>query len=45
MPGSPAYVAKADHLRADLPDDGFVWWYEGSNAIQSDWKLVHAEEA
>jgi hypothetical protein len=44
VPGSPAYVAKADHLRAELPEYGFVWSYEGSNAIQSDWKLVHAEE-
>jgi hypothetical protein len=43
VPGSPAYVAKADHLWAELPDDGLVWSYEGSNAIQSDWKLVHAE--
>jgi hypothetical protein len=45
VPGSPAYVAKADHLRADLPDDDLVWSYEGSNAIQSDWKLVHSEAA
>jgi hypothetical protein len=43
VPGSPAYVAKADHVRAELPEYGFVWSYEGSNAIQSDWKLVHAE--
>jgi hypothetical protein len=45
VPGSPAYVAKADHVRADLPEYDFVWSYEGSNAIQSDWKLVHAEAA
>jgi hypothetical protein len=44
VPGSPAYVAKADHLRAELPEYDFVWSYEGSNAIQSDWKLVHLEE-
>lgn len=43
VPGSPAYVAKADQLRAELPEYDFVWEYEGSNAIQSDWKLVHTE--
>ena len=43
VPGSPAYVAKADHLRSELPEYDFVWSYEGRNAIQSDWKLVHAE--
>lgn len=45
VPGSPAYVAKAHHVRADLPEYDFVWSYEDSNAIQSDWKLVHAEAA
>jgi hypothetical protein len=45
VPGSPAYVAKADHLRAELPEYDLVWEYEGSNAIQSDWTLVHAEAA
>lgn len=45
VPGSPAYVAKADHLRAELPEYDLVWSYTGSNAIQSDWKLVHAEGA
>jgi hypothetical protein len=43
VPGSPAYVAKADHLRTELPEYDLVWSYEGSNAIQSDWKLVHSE--
>ena len=41
VPGSPAYVAKADNLRAELPEYDLVWAYEGSNAIQSDWKLAH----
>ena len=44
VPGSPAYVAKADRNRADLPQHDFVWDFEGRNAIQSDWKLVHAGE-
>jgi hypothetical protein len=43
VPGSPAYVAKAEHVRAELPEYDMVWSYEGSNAIQSDWKLAHAE--
>jgi hypothetical protein len=43
VPGSPAYVAKADHLRVELPEYDLVWSLEGSNAIQSDWKLVHTE--
>lgn len=41
VPGSPAYVAKASHNRADLPEYGLVWSFEGRNAIQSDWKIVH----
>jgi hypothetical protein len=45
VPGSPAYVAKADHLRAELPEYDLVWEYEGTNAIQSDWTLMHAEAA
>lgn len=44
VPGSPAYVAKASHNRADLPQYGLVWSFEGRNAIQSDWKLVHRSD-
>jgi hypothetical protein len=43
VPGSPAYVAKADHFRVELPEYGYEWSFEGRNAIQSDWKLVHSE--
>jgi hypothetical protein len=39
VPGSPAYVAVADHFRVKLPDHGMDWSYEGRNAIQSDWAL------
>ena len=45
VPGSPAYVAKADHLRVNLPEYDYVWSFEGRNAIQADWKLVHSEAA
>jgi hypothetical protein len=39
VPGSPAYVGKADSLRVDLPQYGMQWEFKGRNAIQSDWKL------
>jgi hypothetical protein len=42
VPGSPAYVAVADHFRVNIPGHGMEWSFEGRNAIQSDWKLVHA---
>lgn len=45
VPGSPAYVAKADHLRTELPEYDLVWSYEGRNAIQSDWKLAYPNGA
>jgi hypothetical protein len=41
VPGSPAYVAVADRFRVDIPGHGMQWSFEGRNAIQSDWKLVH----
>ena len=39
VPGSPAYVGKADHQRISIPEHGYEWSYEGKNAIQSDWKI------
>jgi hypothetical protein len=42
VPGSPAYVAKADHQRISLPQFGLEWEATDRNAIQSDWKIVHA---
>lgn len=45
VPGSPAYVAKAAHNRVDLPQYGLAWSLEGQNAIQSDWRIVHREDA
>lgn len=41
VPGSPAYVAKASHNSVNLPQYGMVWSFEGRNAIQSDWTIVH----
>ena len=41
VPGSPAYVAVADHFSVDLPQYGMQWSFEGRNAIQADWHLVH----
>jgi len=42
VPGSPAYVAKADVLWAKLPDHDLVWDFHGRNAIQADWKIAYA---
>ena len=40
VPGSPAYVGRADHQRIDLPEYGLQWTAAGRNAIQSDWKMT-----
>jgi hypothetical protein len=42
VPGSPAYVAKADHQKINIPEHGMEWELEGRNAIQADWKMVYA---
>jgi hypothetical protein len=44
VPGSPAYVGKADKQRVEIPEHGYSWSYEGKNAIQSDWKIDYAGE-
>jgi hypothetical protein len=44
VPGSPAYVAQADHQRIDIPEHGYQWSYENRNAIQSDWKIDYQGE-
>jgi hypothetical protein len=43
VPGSPAYVAVADHLRVNLPKYGMQWSFEGRNAIQADWHMGHGD--
>jgi hypothetical protein len=40
VPGSPAYVAKADHQKVSLPQFQLEWEASDRNAIQSDWKLL-----
>jgi hypothetical protein len=42
VPGSPAWVSKAERNRVDLPQYGMSWEYEGRNAIQADWRIEHA---
>jgi hypothetical protein len=42
VPGSPAYVAKADHQKVSLPQFDLEWEVSDRNAIQSDWKLLFA---
>jgi hypothetical protein len=41
IPGSPAYVAKAKYHRVDIPKYGIKWSFEGRNAIQGDYTIVH----
>ena len=43
VPGSPAYVARADHQKVDVDGIG-QWELEGKNAIQSDWKIDYRGE-
>ena len=42
VPGSPAWVSKATINNVNLPKLGFTWQFEGRNAIQADWTMVHA---
>jgi hypothetical protein len=44
VPGSPAYVAQADHQKIDIPEHGYSWEFDGRNAIQSDWKIDYRGE-
>lgn len=41
VPGSPAWVGKASHLKVSLPQYGFEWSFEDSNAIQSEYHMVY----
>jgi hypothetical protein len=41
VPGSPAWVSKAVFHKVDLPALGWQWTFEGRNAIQADWMMVH----
>lgn len=44
VPGSPAYVAKADHQKVEIPEHGYSWEFSDRNAIQSDWKIDYRGE-
>lgn len=44
VPGSPAYVSKADYQKVDIPEHGYSWEFDGRNAIQSDWKIDYRGE-
>jgi hypothetical protein len=41
VPGSPAYVARANSHTVSLPHYGMEWSFEDRNAIQSDYHIVH----
>ena len=41
VPGSPAYVARAQRHKVNLPHYGMVWSFTDRNAIQSDYHMVH----
>jgi hypothetical protein len=44
IPGSPAYVSKAKYHRVDIPKYGIKWSFEGRNAIQGDYTIVHTAQ-
>ncbi|HLM09030.1 MAG TPA: DUF1326 domain-containing protein [Thermoleophilaceae bacterium] len=45
VPGSPAWVGKSARFAVDLPEHGWSYSFEGSNAIQSDWAIDYRGEA
>lgn len=45
VPGSPAWVGKADRFAVDIPEHGMTYEFEGRNAIQSEWTIDYRGEA
>jgi hypothetical protein len=45
VPGSPAWVGKAEQFSVNLPEHGWTYEFEGRNAIQSDWMIDYRGEA
>jgi hypothetical protein len=45
VPGSPAWVGKAERFAVDIPEHGWTYEFEGRNAIQSDWMIDYRGEA
>jgi hypothetical protein len=39
VPGSPAWVGKAERFAVNIPDAGWIYEFSGRNAIQSDWVI------
>jgi hypothetical protein len=45
VPGSPAWVGKAERFSVDMPEHGWTYEFSGRNAIQSDWVIDYRGEA
>jgi hypothetical protein len=45
VPGSPAWVGKAERFAVNLPDQGWTFEFSGRNAIQSNWMIDYRGEA
>jgi hypothetical protein len=45
VPGSPAWVGKAERFAVNLPEYGWTYEFEGRNAIQSNWNIDFRGEA
>ncbi len=39
IPGSPAYVGKAARFRANVPQHGMTWEYNGRNAVLGEFRI------
>jgi hypothetical protein len=44
VPGSPAWVGKAQRFAVDVPEHGWTYEFEGRNAIQSNWMIDYQGE-
>jgi hypothetical protein len=45
VPGSPAWVGKAERFAVNVPEHGWTYEFQGRNAIQSDWMIDFRGEA
>ena len=39
IPGSPAYVGRAQSFRMNIPEHGFGWEFDGRNAVLGDFRF------
>jgi hypothetical protein len=44
VPGSPAWVGKAERFAVKMPEHGWTYEFTGRNAIQSNWKIDYRGE-